>query len=247
MASKLDLDLKASSRPIWLVKVPKYVAQRWEKSEKGGHIGKIRIGKKFGKPDISLMMDSSLAKVKLKPEDPEIPEEHKFQVMSAAPGTMMVYSQGSGDKLAIEGKVVERLECRPVRNETYMEMKRKQIELAHKPSKVTKHLDKRPVVAYKPIARHKEIVEYEKKKKEMGKKPRMEKEKVMDILFSAFEKHQYYQLKDLSKITEQPVPYLKEILSEIGTYHQRAPHKYMWELKPEYRHYKTQDEEMDMS
>lgn len=243
----MELDLSASARPIWLVKVPKYVAQRWEKSEKNGHIGKIRVGKKFGKPDFSLMMDEKLAKTKLNPDDPEIPVEHKLQVMSASPGTMMVYSQGASDKLSVEGNVVQRLECRPVTSDSYMMMKRKQIELAHKPSKVTQHIKNIQVKTFKPIARHKNIVEYEKKKKEEGKKPRLEKEKVMDILFNAFENHQFYQLKDLSKISAQPIPYLKEILNEIGTYHQRAPHKYMWELKPEYRHYKDDAEAMDAS
>lgn len=247
MTSKMELDLTASARPIWLVKVPKYVAQRWEKSDKNGHIGKIRIGKKFGKPDISLVMDERVAKTKLTPDDPDIPVEHKLQVMSALPGTMMVYSTGTTDKLSVEGKVVERLECRPVGSDSYMLMKRKQIELAHKPTKVTQQIKDRPVNAYKPIARHKELAAYEKKKKEEGKKPRLEKDKLMDILFSAFETHQFYQLKDLCRITQQPVPYLKEMLQEIGTYHQRAPHKYMWELKAEYRHYKSEQNEMDTS
>ncbi len=35
--------------------------------------------------------------------------------------------------------------------------------------------------------------------------------------------------------------YLKEILKEICHYNMKAPHRYMWELKPEYRHYKSQD------
>nr|XP_054771701.1 general transcription factor IIF subunit 2-like [Lytechinus pictus] len=192
-------------------------------------------------------MDESVAKTKLTPDDPDIPAEHKMQVMSALPGTMMVYSQGATDKLSVEGKVVERLECRPVGSDSYMMMKRKQIELAHKPTKVTQQIKVRRVNAYKPIARHKHLAEYEKKKKEEGKKPRLEKEKLMDILFSAFENHQFYQLKDLSRITQQPVPFLKEILQEIGIYHQRQPHKYMWELKPEYRHYKSQDNEMETS
>lgn len=34
--------------------------------------------------------------------------------------------------------------------------------------------------------------------------------------------------------------YLKEILKEICTYNMKAPHRNMWELKPEYRHYKEQ-------
>eukprot|EP00057_Strongylocentrotus_purpuratus_P027280 XP_011681754.1 PREDICTED: general transcription factor IIF subunit 2 [Strongylocentrotus purpuratus] len=209
MTSKMELDLTASARPIWLVKVPKYVAQRWEKSDKNGHIGKIRVGKKFGKPDISLVMDERVAKTKLTPDDPDIPVEHKLQVMSALPGTMMVYSTGTTDKLSVEGKVVERLECRPVGSDSYMLMKRKQIELAHKPTKVTQQIKDRPVNAYKPISRHKEL--------------------------------------DLCRITQQPVPYLKEMLQEIGTYHQKAPHKYMWELKAEYRHYKSEQNDMDTS
>lgn len=47
--------------------------------------------------------------------------------------------------------------------------------------------------------------EYEKKKKEEGKRARADKPQVLDMLFSAFEKHQYYNIKDLVDITKQPV------------------------------------------
>lgn len=48
-------------------------------------------------------------------------------------------------------------------------------------------------------------IEYEKKKKEDGKRARADKQQVLDMLFSAFEKHQYYNIKDLVDITKQPV------------------------------------------
>lgn len=48
-------------------------------------------------------------------------------------------------------------------------------------------------------------MEYEKKKKEEGKRARADKQKVLEMLFSAFEKHQYYNIKDLVEITKQPV------------------------------------------
>lgn len=48
-------------------------------------------------------------------------------------------------------------------------------------------------------------IEYERKKKEDGKRARADKQHVLDMLFSAFEKHQYYNLKDLVDITKQPV------------------------------------------
>lgn len=76
------------------------------------------------------------------------------------------------------------------------------------------------------------------KKKAEGKKARDDKDAVLEMLFSAFEKHQYYNIKDLVKITKQPITYLKEILKEVCNYNLKNPHKNMWELKPEYRHYK---------
>lgn len=107
-------------------------------------------------------------------------------------------------------------------------------------------------------------MEYEKRKKEEGKRARADKQQVLDMLFSAFEKHQYYNIKDLVDITKQPVVrlqgtispnskkkrlsilsfffpfsqiYLKEILRDIGNYNIKGTHKNTWELKPEYRHY----------
>jgi len=48
-------------------------------------------------------------------------------------------------------------------------------------------------------------LEYNQRKKEEGKKTRLEKEQVQDLLFAAFEKHQYYNVKDLVRITNQPI------------------------------------------
>lgn len=111
-------------------------------------------------------------------------------------------------------------------------------------------------------------MEYEKRKKEEGKRARADKQQVLDMLFSAFEKHQYYNIKDLVDITKQPVVrlqgtispnlkkkrpsilsffspfsqiYLKEILRDIGNYNIKGTHKNTWELKPEYRHYQGEE------
>jgi len=75
------------------------------------------------------------------------------------------------------------------------------------------------------------------------KKSRDDKEKVMETLFDLFEKHQYYNIKDLVRETRQPVTYLKTILNEVCRYNVKNPHKNMWELKPEYRHYKKDEAE----
>jgi len=51
-----------------------------------------------------------------------------------------------------------------------------------------------------------------------------------------------YQGVTLLLIMEKSVDvlqtFLKEVLKEICNYNMKAPHKNMWELKEEYRHYK---------
>lgn len=163
----------------------------------------------------------------------------------------------------MEGTIVEKLECRPFADQTYMTMKAKSIKIAAQPKRKVEQLDS-VVTTFKPISDHKHNVrahhdlnrchfliqllisfqiEYEKKKKTDGKKSRTDKTAVMDMLFNAFEKHQYYNIKDLVTITNQPISYLKEILKEICEYSVKNPHKNTWHLKPEYRHYSEEKKE----
>ena len=123
-----------------------------------------------------------------------------------------------------------------------MKMKHKSFEAAIQPKKTTVQLST-PVNAYKPIANHAGNILHEKMKKSEGKKSRDDKERVLEILFGLFEKHQYYNIKDLAKGTRQPITYLKEILNEVCLYNVKNPHKNMWELRPEYRHYKAKAED----
>lgn len=48
-------------------------------------------------------------------------------------------------------------------------------------------------------------IAYELRKKEEGKKTRDDASVVQLALFGAFEKHQYYNIKDLVSITNQPI------------------------------------------
>ena len=106
-----------------------------------------------------------------------------------------------------------------------MKLKRDALIKASQPVRLVKQLDK-VVPSYKPVSDHKhnvlnfkpfscykliiirfvlQQIEFEEKKKAEGKKARDDKDKVMDMLFAAFEKHQYYNIKDLVKITRQPI------------------------------------------
>jgi len=263
-ASKQDLDLENSHRGVWLVKVPKYISDRWEKAAANTEVGKLRINKIPGqKPDVNFTLADSIcapvaglsefdknALVRNSSTSMQIPKEHKFKVSGIAAQTLGVFSHTSvdqetdkgGDKLIVEGKVVQRAECCPNNGTLYSQIKKEAIGKAGKPVREMQRLDKH-VKTFKPIANHAANLEHERRKKTDGKKMRDDKDKVQEILFALFEKHQYYNIKDLAHETRQPMAYLREILNEVCVYSVKPPHRNMWELKPEYRHYKQDEEE----
>ncbi|XP_054442332.1 general transcription factor IIF subunit 2 isoform X2 [Pteronotus mesoamericanus] len=246
MAERGELDLTGAKQNtgVWLVKVPKYLSQQWAKAPGRGEVGKLRIAKNQGRTEVSFTLNEDLANIHDiggKPASVSAPREHPFVLQSVGGQTLTVFTESSSDKLSLEGIVVQRAECRPAASENYMRLKRLQIEESSKPVRLSQQLDKAVTTNYRPVANHQYNIEYERKKKEDGKRARADKQYVLDMLFSAFEKHQYYNLKDLVDITKQPVGYLKEILKEIGIQNVKGIHKNTWELKPEYRHYQGEE------
>ncbi|KAI5625962.1 general transcription factor IIF subunit 2 isoform 1, partial [Silurus asotus] len=269
MSDRGDVDLTGAKQNtgVWLVKVPKYLAQQWAKAPGRGEVGKLRIGKNQGKAEVSFTLNEDLTTIEGMGEKASMvraPREHPFTLQTVGGQTLTVFTETSSgkefspparcpfylctlyvsshkDKLALEGVVVQRAECRPAANENYMRLKRLQIEESSKPHRFSQQLEKAVTTNYKPVANHAYNLDYEKKKKEEGKRARADRQQVLDMLFSAFEKHQFYNIKDLVDITKQPVIYLKEILRDIGIYNVKGTHKNTWELKPEYRHYQNEE------
>ncbi|XP_069161156.1 general transcription factor IIF subunit 2-like [Procambarus clarkii] len=249
--SKKDLDVTNCSRGLWLVKVPKYLGDKWANCA-GHDVGKLKITRVPGeRPTITFKSSEHTMK------DGKIPREHKVISHSLKEMTLGVLSQpdpGSSSaaaapetqQLYLEGQVIHKLECQPVVDDYYINQKKEAVKKAAKPLHTVKLID-RPFNVYKPISHHKQNVHLEQKKKAAGKMIRDDKDKVMELLFAAFEKHQYYNIKDLHKITRQPITYLKEILKELCDYNVKHPYKNMWELKPEYRHYKTDEKAVENS
>jgi len=261
--SDKDIDLSNSERGVWLVKVPKYIADRWNKADPSTEVGRLRIIRAPGaKPDVTIRLAdkicapingiSELDKLNLvrnSATSQVIPKDHKFSVNASTAITMGVISSISDpdskdptNKMSMEGKVVQRAECRPIQSKTYMDIKKEAISKAGEPIRRVMRLDKHVSTSYKPISNHASNIMHDKKKKVEGKKLRDDKDKVQEMLFALFEKHQYYNIKDLVSSTRQPVGHLKEILKELCDYNVKQPHRGMWELKPEFRHYQKEDD-----
>ncbi|XP_028170229.1 general transcription factor IIF subunit 2 [Ostrinia nubilalis] len=242
-----ELDLSNTGRGVWLVKVPKYIANKWDKAPGNIEVGKLKITRKTGnKPQVQLSLSEAVLCLK-DPGEQSIPKDHRLGVSNETRQSLGVFSHAvpsntdsvvpESEKLYMEGRIVQKLECKPYANNTYYKLKSESIRKASMPQRQVQQLD-RIVQTFKPVAVHKHDLEYQERKKAEGKKARDDKDAVLNMLFAAFEKHQYYNIKDLQKITRQPIVYLKEILKEVCNYNLKNPHKNTWELKPEYRHYK---------
>uniref|UniRef100_A0A8C4R2P0 General transcription factor IIF subunit 2 n=1 Tax=Eptatretus burgeri TaxID=7764 RepID=A0A8C4R2P0_EPTBU len=206
--------------------VPKYLAHQWEKAS--------------GRCEVSFSLNEELTVIhntSIKTPVVSTPREHEFAIQTTGGQSLGVFTKGPSDKLSFEGVVVQKADCQPCKNDAYMKLKRMHIEQSSKPGRLSQQLEKAITTNYKPVSNHQYNIEFERRKKEEGKRARADKQQVLDMLFSAFEKHQYYNIKDLVDVTKQPITYLKDILREIGIYNVKGTHKNTWELKPEYRHY----------
>ncbi|VDM08125.1 unnamed protein product [Wuchereria bancrofti] len=282
------VDTDCAKRGVWLVKVPRYLSEIWEKNV-GYDVGRLVITAANGKTDLifksnpnlleknssgydneesssdsflnslsgsnpSTSRNNRIGPTKSKQTSFTIPNEHSFVIGDIRNQSLAVLCEDKSGlnedadicsgRLSIEGRVVKRADCRPPQTDDYMRMKIKQIEKSSQPKRHVKQMEKAEV-KFKPIAVHAEMLAREKQKKEGAKTVRADKDVVRQAIFHAFEKHQYYRLVDLQKLTSQPPGFVKEILTEIAVYNTMPPHKSMWELKPEYRNYRKDKKESE--
>ncbi|KAG5852788.1 hypothetical protein ANANG_G00066280 [Anguilla anguilla] len=65
MSEKGEVDLTGAKQNtgVWLVKVPKYLSQQWNKATGRGEVGKLRIGKNQGKAEVSFTLNEDLTTI----------------------------------------------------------------------------------------------------------------------------------------------------------------------------------------
>jgi transcription initiation factor TFIIF subunit beta len=241
------LDVTRATREVWLVKVPNYLSNMWSKAEPGADLGVMRDASTKERLKVTFTVAPDLIKKEQADIGVEIPAEHKVQMQNTSLQSLSTFSEEVGvadgrGLLAAEGKVNQRADIQPVSSEVYMKLKGHQFRAAGKTKNTAQQLERAPTTLYKPRSQQKEYAEHDRRKKEAGKRAKDDREVVLDLIFSAFQQHEYYNFKDLVQKTQQPVSYLREILKEVCHYSVKAPHRNMWHLKPEYRHYQPKPE-----
>jgi hypothetical protein len=92
-----------------------------------------------------------------------------------------------------------------------------------------------------PIQRVFFIFQHQRRKTEVNRRERLDKEHVYTLLFEAFKEKPIWELEELVKETEQPVQYLKTILEEVADFTKKGKSKGTYSLKQEYRDVAEQD------
>jgi transcription initiation factor TFIIF subunit beta len=96
------------------------------------------------------------------PGEQDIPRDHELIVASVSHQTIGAFSVETdpvtgADKVRMEGKVQQRLECRPFADKSYLQLKVEEMKKVSEPIRKLIQLD-RVVQVYKPIADHKHNV-----------------------------------------------------------------------------------------
>ncbi|KAJ6661705.1 hypothetical protein lerEdw1_013227 [Lerista edwardsae] len=98
MGEKGELDLTGAKQNtgMWLVKVPKYLSQQWNKASGRGEVGKLRIAKNQGRTEVSFTLNEDLANIDDvggKPSSFSAPREHPFLLQSVGGQTLTVFTE----------------------------------------------------------------------------------------------------------------------------------------------------------
>lgn len=123
----------------------------------------------------------------------------------------------TGEHIALVGKVAKRAEVRPVENDQYTSLKKKQFAASQEPKRTAVLINMKRMTAA-PIRNHPGNKRREKQKKMMIKKIRDSEDAVTNKIFELFSKHEYVSLAALERYTQQPKSYLQELLKKYCNY-----------------------------
>ncbi|GAA6108186.1 general transcription factor IIF subunit 2b [Tachysurus ichikawai] len=107
----VDLTRAKQNTGVWLVKIPKYLAQQWGKASGRGEVGKLKITKQQGKTMVSFNLNEELSVVEHSGEKTmsvRAPREHPFTMQSVGGQTLAVFTENSSGEPSLQRFLMER-------------------------------------------------------------------------------------------------------------------------------------------
>ncbi|KAF9165595.1 hypothetical protein DFQ26_009727 [Actinomortierella ambigua] len=254
-----DLDLAKGNTQAWLVKVPKFLADKWASVNEDGQIlGTVRI---FNQPNpndpnaapFQLLLPNSDKYVNvpksytLNMNPNQVTNTFVFtEPLGPHPRVPQTNGYPTGKATSIMATVKHECAVTPqAGSKEYREiMQQRNIEAAKKGGRSVQILGDTGK-ADPSVARggmflpgqgiRKEFIQKKAKVQMDQKTTRMPKNELMDLLFSAFEQFPYWSFKGLVEYCKQPQSYLKEVLGDICNFIRKGPYTAKYQLKPEFQ------------
>ncbi|KAL6079440.1 General transcription factor IIF subunit 2 [Balamuthia mandrillaris] len=255
------VELESVNRPIFLVKMPVFVAKHWHNLPPGAELGRVTMPEEFFAITEAVGREMSpsaksqtgevrkrkiaeeaenlrkLSGAELQITAPEIlqqgtyPDRHTLKIQSVPNPSYCFIEERQKKRVKMQGTVAARMICEPHDTKTYRTLVKNRQEASEQ---VTMFL--RPYDDSEPASQPKPFTRQAPKKAEApDKKTRLDRQDLINLLFLHFEQKPYWTLKDLLHVTKQPTVWLKQILTELCTINKKGPNKNKWELKPEYK------------
>ncbi|KAF9584374.1 hypothetical protein BGW38_006706 [Lunasporangiospora selenospora] len=248
-----DLDMSQAGTQAWLVKIPKFLADRWSTiNEDGVDLGKVRIFKETNPND----PNSAPFQLLLPTDDitANLPKVYTLNMSANQVTNTFVFTEPTGNHPKNNtpgyptGKATSLLatikhECavtpQPGSAEYREIMRERNIEAAKKGGRHVQILGESKAAdrggMFLPGVGIRNGFIQKKVKVQMDQKTtRMPRNELMDMLFAAFEQYPYWSFKGLVEYCKQPHSYLKDVLSEICNFIKKGPYTAKYQLKPEF-------------
>jgi len=247
------LKLDNADRKVWLVKVPKFLFDKWSSvKEEGIDYGKLKIKNTPNSKtaiDVTLELDDRFSE--------DLPKNYKLQFTNYSPKTGVIPTNEfiftdneKGAGYSIEGIVHNEATISPIVDEHYKRIMQNRTLAASKPKRQTQIMNvEDEKKAHRMISNdgNSFAIQPNRKKITQEKRERLPRDEVITLLFQAFEKYDHWNFKGLLEYTRQPQSYLKEILSDIGQLIKRGPYNSTWQLKKEYRNQQRDEAQAESS
>ncbi|KAL0488481.1 transcription initiation factor TFIIF subunit beta [Acrasis kona] len=237
------VDASQSNRKIWLVKIPSFIHQEWEKASDDAVLGNVVIETTPGRKD---------PKIKFVQAPKGVEQIDELNLTMTTPPSLYVFQtqeipqkepqpQTTDEppkklyKISIDGTVNTSCTMVPPMTLKYSAVVKNREIKANTHTNLTMKVNDTKVEArkYRPITKP-----YPPSSRSQGQKEkasRMNKDELEDLVFKLFRQKAFWKLNDLVEETEQPVQYLKkDILEKMCIYHRGGEHKGEYELKEEY-------------
>ncbi|KAK3165586.1 hypothetical protein QOZ80_1AG0035060 [Eleusine coracana subsp. coracana] len=261
------LDTARSDRSVWLMKCPPVVSRAWQEAASASASATGASASDAGGANPNPNPVVAKVVLSLDPLQDDQPHQIKMEMVQAgsdnAPKSyslnmhndivpMCIFSESNQGKLVCEGKVGNKFDMKPHRENLadYGKLCRERTNMSMvKPRKV-EFLPDDTGIRMRPLPGPPVLfgTKAHDKKKTAPVKPsdmkrtRRDPAELQNILFKLFERQPNWSLKQLMHETDQPEQFLKEMLNNLCVYNKRGPNQGTHELKPEYKKFTEDDD-----